>query len=131
MVAVLMRFHCTHKLQKLCSATLNWFLKSLKKYHNCANPIIHCIICCCSCFIRNKVHANVMLSFQGSFLLMSERSTKLKGGKKLSNWKKCACIYGNLPCAPIGRPILVNTPVRQHICKVRLRRPLGHQLLQL
>jgi len=54
MVAVLTGFHCTYKLQKLCSATLNWFLKSLKKYHKCANPIIHCI-CCCSCFIRNNL----------------------------------------------------------------------------
>ena len=73
MVAVLMGFHCTHKLQKLCSATLNWFLKSLKKYHNCANPIIHCIIMLLQLLHKKqfKVHANVMLSFQGSFLLMS------------------------------------------------------------
>ena len=79
-----------------------------------------------------KVHANAMLSFQGSFLLMSERSTKLKGGKKIKQLKEvCLYIYGDLPCAPIGRPILVNALVRQHICKVRLRRPLGHQLFQL
>ena len=46
-----------------------------------------------------KVHANAMLSFQGSFLLMSERSTKLKGGKKIKQLKEvCLYIWGSTLC---------------------------------